>query len=427
MRGVIWLVLLFVAAVVAATTLGGNDGLVTFWWGGWRTDVSLNLFVILAVALAIVLVIAVNAIDSMLSLPRRASQWRALRRERAAQAALREALAELLAGRWGRARKAAQRAQAIQADVPQLGGPLGEFNTLARLLEATSLHRLQDRAARDAAMRPLLAGWVQAAGAPVADARRSLPGRAADEAAPLLAAEWALDDRDVAAAQALLATLPAGTARRTLALRLRMQAARQAEQPQQALHLARQLANHGAFSPAAASALLRSLAMQALDRSHDAAQLERQWQQLDAADRRDIAVLVHAASRAVHLGARERAREWLRPAWEGLGELDGAERQQVALALADAAPGIGGDWLASVETAAQAWPQDSAVQLAAGLVLADRQLFGKARRPLEQAAQASELPARMRRQAWRVLAAIAREEGDTERAGRSEHAAAEIE
>jgi HemY protein len=32
MRSVIWLVLLCVVAVVAATTLGSNDGLVTIYW-----------------------------------------------------------------------------------------------------------------------------------------------------------------------------------------------------------------------------------------------------------------------------------------------------------------------------------------------------------------------------------------------------------
>ena len=36
MRAVIWFVLLFVVAVVAATTLGGNDGLVSIYWAGQR-------------------------------------------------------------------------------------------------------------------------------------------------------------------------------------------------------------------------------------------------------------------------------------------------------------------------------------------------------------------------------------------------------
>ena len=46
MRIVIWLILLFVLAVVTASTLGTNDGLVSFYWRAWRLDMSLNLFLL---------------------------------------------------------------------------------------------------------------------------------------------------------------------------------------------------------------------------------------------------------------------------------------------------------------------------------------------------------------------------------------------
>ena len=42
MRAVIWFLLLFAIAVVAATTLGTNDGIVSVYWGTWRLDTSLN-------------------------------------------------------------------------------------------------------------------------------------------------------------------------------------------------------------------------------------------------------------------------------------------------------------------------------------------------------------------------------------------------
>ena len=67
----------------------------------------------LVAAACFVLVLAAQALRSLVSLPRRAGEWRALRRERAAQAALREALAEYFGARYGRARKAAQRALAV--------------------------------------------------------------------------------------------------------------------------------------------------------------------------------------------------------------------------------------------------------------------------------------------------------------------------
>ena len=59
MRGVVWLVLLFVVAVVVATTLGSNDGLVSLYWRGWRTDLSLNLFAMLLVGACAVLMLSV--------------------------------------------------------------------------------------------------------------------------------------------------------------------------------------------------------------------------------------------------------------------------------------------------------------------------------------------------------------------------------
>ncbi len=411
MRGVIWLVLLFVVAVVAATTLGSNDGLVSIYWRGWRTDLSLNLFVILVLAACAVLMSAVQALSALLSLPRRASNWRALRRERAAQAALREALAEYFGARYVRAHKAAQRALALQIEAPELVAD-GQFRTLARLLAAGSLHRLQDKTKRDAMLRVVLA-----------------PGRergATDEAARLLAAEWALEDRDAARAMEMLAALPPGAGRRTQALRLRLSAARQLRLPAEALRTARLLANHQLFSALVAQSLLRSLAAQTLEAAHDAQQLRRQWNQFDAADRRDAHVAGRAAQRAAQLGAAEDGRQWLRPFWDRLAELPREEREVVALALIDTRAGIGNDWLPRLENAAQAFGHESAVVAAVGMAYAERQLWGKARRCLEQAAAAPSLSAATRRLAWRELARLAQQEGDAARVQSCEREAAAI-
>ncbi len=410
MRGVIWLVLLFVVAVVAATTLGSNDGLVSIYWGGWRTDLSLNLSVILLLGTCAVLMSAVKAIDSLISLPKRAGEWRALRRERAAQAALREAQAEYFGARYGRASKAAHKALEIQQDTPQLAAD-AQFRMLAQLLAAASLHRLQDRKQRDATLG-------QALGA----ARRGPSG--ADEPVRLLAAEWALDDRDAPRALQMLEGLPPGAARRTQALRLKLQATRMARQPLEALHTARLLANHQAFSPAVAQSLLRALAAETMEATHDVQQLRRLWGQFDSADRRDAHIASRMAQRAVHLDADDDARTWLRPFWERLPELPREDREQVALALIDARSGIAADWLPRLESAVQSFGHEAAVVAAVGMVFAERRLWGKARKLLEQAAAAPALPTRTRRLAWRQLAALAREESDEARAVACERAAA---
>jgi len=414
MRGIIWLVLLFIVAVVAATTLGRNDGLVSIYFGAWRTDLSLNLFVLLVLAACAVLIVAARSINSLISMPQRAREWRQLRRERAGHAALREALAEYFAARYSRAHRAAQRALVIRSETEVLRSD-GEFRVLGHLLAAASLHRMQDRTRRDDLMRQLR--------------RKSREGwstRPVDEGARLLAAEWAIDDRDAPRAIELLAELPAGVARRTQALRLRLLAQRLTLQPLQALQTARLLAKHQAFSPTAAASLLRTLAGEALDGARDADALRRVWLQLDAADRRDATLAARAATRAAAFGAHEDARAWLRPFWDGIDKLEADERERIALALLDAVPGLPSEWLPRLESAALALPNDSAIAAAVGTAMIERQLWGKARRPLEQAATANGLCAQARRRAWRSLAQLAQEEGDTLRAQQCERAAAGI-
>ena len=409
MRGVLWLVLLFVVAVVAATALGSNDGLVTFYWSNWRTDLSLNLFVILVIAGCALLLLVMQTLSSLLSLPARAGRWRALRRERAAEAALREAQAEYFGARYGRAHKAAQRALALQPDAPDLANP-SQFRALARVLAAGSLHKLQDRSGRDTQLE--LGFGADRGGA--------------DEAARLLAAEWALEDRDAPRALEMLDALAPGAARRTQALRLRLQASRMARRPLEALRTARLLANHQAFSPVVARSLLRSLATEALESAHDMQQLRSLWGQFDAAERRDAQVACRAAQRAMQLDGANDARAWLRPFWDRLAELAREDRDAVALTLIGARQGIGNDWLPRMESAVQSFGHEGAVVAAVGMVFAERQLWGKARRLLEQAAAAPSLPAPARRAAWRELAQLARQESDEARAAACDRSAAEI-
>ena len=414
MRGIIWLVLLFIVAVVAATTLGRNDGLVSIYFGGWRTDLSLNLFVLLVLGSCVVLMAAARSMGSLLSLPQRAREWRQLRRERAGHAALHEALAEYFAARYSRAHRAAQRALTIQDETDTLRGDI-DFRALAHLMAAASLHRMQDRARRDETLRAL-------ARLP----RKVTAPRPVDEGARLLAAEWAIDDRDAPRAIELLGELPAGVSRRTQALRLRLLAQRLTRQPLPALQTARLLAKHQAFSPDAAASLLRTLAAEALDSARDAEALRSVWQQLDPADRRDASLAARAALRAGAFGATEDARNWLKPFWDRLAGLEPDERERIALALLDAVPGIGSEWLPRLEAAAQALPNDPAVAAAVGSAMVERQLWGKARRPLEQAAAAGSLSAPARRRAWRSLAHLAQQEGDEQRAQQCERAAARI-
>ena len=403
MRTVVWAVLLFAVAVVAATTLGTNDGLVSVAWGGWRADLSLNLFVLIILGACFLVMGAVRAVDSLLTLPTRAAEWRALQRERAAQRALREAYLEYDSARYLRAQRAAERVLGFTRGEPPVP-EADEISLLALLVLAASLHRLQDREGRQRALEQALALTGRARGRPGA------------EAALLRAAEWSLEDRDATTAQRLLESLPPGVSRRTHALRLRLQAARLAAQPAEALKTARLLAKHQAFPAAATQGLLRTLCTQVVDAAHDADQLRQAWSTLEAAERRDPLVVAHAVRRAARLGALADGRAWARPVWDRMAELSSEERSALALAFCECIEGIGQDWLAPMEQALSAVPADAAIAVAVGMTFAGRGLWGKAAAPLERSARAAQLPGDVRRRAWRLLAEAARGAGDEARA-----------
>ena len=347
-------------------------------------------------------------------MPRRAHEWRELKRERAAHAALRDAHAEYLAARFNRASRSARQALELQADVDVLRADR-EFAGLAHLIAAASLHRIQDRRGRDERARQVveLTSGV-------------LSGSVVLDGAHLLMAEWALDDRDAERSLEALKTLAPGVARRTQALRLKLQAARLVHRPMEALQTARLLANHQGFSQLGARSLLRSLAVDVLTHAHDEEQLRRAWAGLDSADRKDPLVAVRAAQCAAALGHAELGRAWLLPHCADLHKLEADERRAVATALGDCVAGIGSDWLPRVEAMLATQSQEPAVVAAAGMVFAERQLWGKARRPLEQVAHTASLPGKLRRHALRRLAFIARLEGDEQKGGEYERAAAAI-
>lgn len=396
MRGVIWLVLLFAAAAVAAMTLGRNDGLVSVFWQGWRIDLSLNLFLLGLLLLCGVLIATLQSLDALLNLPKRAKAWRLAQRERGAQVLLREALLALWGGRFARAQKAAQRLLAVQAKAPELSAD-ADAVALAHLLAAESAHRLQDKLKRQR-------HWEAAVASGAA--------RGHAEAARLMAANWALDDRDAPAALRHLDDLGPGAGRRTQALRLRLQAARLGARPHDALRAARLLAKHQGISADVARSLVRSLAFDLLDMARDADQLRQAWLRLEAADRRDVVVACRAATAMARLGGAVDARAWLKPLWDGMATLQDDERSTLGQAMARCTVGIGPEWLPKLEAAVAQWPREPFLTLTLGLALAEMQLWGKARQLLELAAQDTRLGHSDRRRAWVRLASMAAESGD---------------
>ena len=429
MRAAFWLLALFAIAVAVALVAGNNQAVVTIFWPPHRIDISFNLVVLLLAGLFLLLYVALRALSAVVSLPLEARRWRAQQKERAMYGALMDALAHQLAGRYIRATKSAQTALAQEKSLGLIAGQSGQvtgyspsrsnqLQSLAHLLVAESAQSLQNKPLRDQHLQLAL--------------QSSAPRNAQEvrEGVQLRAARWALDDRDAAASLDWLTQLPQGAARRTLALRLKLKAARQLRQTVQALDTARLLAKHRAFSPAAGQSIVRGLALELLNDAHDPAQLQQAWLSLDVSERAMPELVVHAASRLMALhGDVALARTWLLQVWESAmqprSDISDSLRIKLITVVESGFASLDAAWLARIEAAQLGRPRDANLQYLAGMACLNRQLWGKARQLLSQAALGLQ-DATLHRNAWRALAVLAEQREDGEAAAHAYKQAAQL-
>ncbi len=414
MRNVLWFLALFAVAAAVALLAGNNQGTVTLYWPPYRIDLSLNLVLLLLLAAFVLFYATLRGTALLLALPDEARRWRLRHQERVLQQGLLDALSHLTAGRYIRARKAAQQVLA-QSAVLREGEQALPYGTrlaaMAHLLAAESSHALQDRSARDEHAQRAL-GLTQSR------RRDELEIR---EGVQLRLARWAFDDRDVQTALQRLDELPQGVARRTLALRLRLRVARLAGHVRAALETARLLGKHRAFSEAASRSIVRGLASELLRTSHDPAQLQKAWSQLDDSERRMPEVALQAGERMLALGGDfALVQQWLLPVWEQLvrpaSTLPAELRLRLVLLLEQgfrSAPGQpDAAWLARIEAAQMGNPREPLLQYLAGIACMHLRLWGKAQQLLRQSLTQLGDEA-LRRRAWAALARLAEQRDDS--------------
>ena len=410
MRATLWFLALFGVAVAVALFAGNNQSTVTVYWPPYRVDLSLNLVVLLLFGAFVLLHAALRALAALLDLPHQANRWRMQQKERAMHTALLDAMAHLIAGRFVRSGKAADGALAQELALEAAGEKLAQgvqVRALSHLIAAESAQALQNKPRRDEQLALALKTTAQVASTQAQEIR---------EGTQLRAARWALEDRDAPAALERLEELPQGAARRTLALRIRLKATRQAGRTAEALETARLLGKHRAFSPAAAQSIVRGLATEWVNHAHDTTQLLQVWNALEPAERAMPELAIHAAQRLATLdGDPAQVRAWLLPVWERMlaqpDSLPDGQQLKLVTSLEAALDGIDADWLARIETAQLGNPRDPRLLYLAGAACVERQLWGKAQVLLAQAAQRlQDVP--LRRNAWRALALLAERRDD---------------
>jgi HemY protein len=421
MRAALWLLSLFALAAAGAWLAGNNQGTVTLFLSPYRVDMSLNLVLLIFVSVVLLVVVAQQALAALFALPKQAQRWRLQQKERAAHAALLDAISHFMAGRFLRARKSAQTALEKEALMQAAGLKLDHavsLRTLSHIMAAESAHALQDKDLR----QHHLAQAVVQAQVGTSQERQTLT-----EGAQLRAARWLLDDRDAEASLDRLKELPPAVGRRMVAMRLKLKAARLAGQPAMALDTAVLLAKHRAFTPAAAESLVRGLIMNWLAHLHDADAVLRMWQGLTPAQRGMPDVAAEVAMRFMRLGGSAAVvRPWLQVLWMPLQspQMGWTPDQVVRVvraietSLTDPSTADARPWLARIEAAQQAQPRDPNLQYLAGMVCMRHQLWGKAQLLLAQAVKGLEDPVLLRR-SWRALAELAEQRADAVQAAQA--------
>jgi len=412
MRAALWFLALFGIAVAIALFAGNNQGTITLFWPPYRVDLSLNLVLLLLALLFFILHVALRALSALFAIPGQAQRWRIQHHERALHTALLDALSHLLAGRFIRARKAAEAVLARESAMTKSGETLAysaRLRALSHLLAAEGAQALQDKTGRELHFRQAL------------EQTSKREAQETREGVQLRGARWALEDRDAPAALQWLDELAQGAARRTLALRLRLKAARMARQSRPALETARLLAKHRAFSEVAALGIVRGLALEYVATAYDPQQMQGIWRQLDETERATPEVAVAACRRMLELGGDvATSLSWLLPVWERMmsraGALTDAQRVDLVQAiesgftLASGTPDA--QWLTRIEHAQMANPADAVLQYLAGITCMRLQLWGKAQQLIKQALPRLQ-SATLERHAWTALAELAEQRGDT--------------
>ena len=404
-RAVLWLLALFGVAVGSALFAASNPGTVTLFWPPYRVDLSLNLVLLVLLALFVVVHLALGALETFAGIPGQARRWRLQQKERWVQSSLVDALAHLVAGRFVRARKAAEYALAMHTREDAKDESQGRslrIQAILHLVAAESAHAVQDHSLRDQHFRQ------------ATDLLHIPEVSATQEGLYMRAARWALDDHDAPAAAQWLERLPQGAARRTLALRLRFRVARMQGENAVALETLRLLVKHRAISSGNGASISQALALELLHAGQDTGQILTAWDFLDDEERTLTDVALGMAKHWLAKGGdAAQSRQWLLPVWERMVQdpkaLSSLQRMRLVRCLEAGlltqheAPDV--KWVSRIESAQQSQARDPLLQYLGAVMCVRLSLWGKAQHLLRQCIATSPDP-EIKGDAQRILASL---------------------
>jgi HemY protein len=275
LRALIWLLVLFAAAVALVLASHYNAAYALFVWPPWRVQISINLLIVLLLAAFFLLYALSRVVSETLRLPIVVQAWRAQRKRDNATRMLNEAERFFMEGRFGQALKHAEMAV-------EVGAPQG----LGALLAARSAQALREYDRRDR--------WLEVARSHDKDTRM---------ARLMLEAEFAVADRRFDDAAIRLDELRLAGHRHIAVQRLALQTEQARGRWDEVARIARQLRKVRALSAEQAAPLVRrALIEQMREAEGELEPLQRVWNGITVEERRDVGLLLRAVPYLVASG-----------------------------------------------------------------------------------------------------------------------------
>ena len=348
MRGLMWVLAVFALAVGLSLAADLNDGYAILVFPPYRAELSLNLAILLALAIFTLAYLLLRLVVHTLRLPLHVHNFRVRRRQTKGRDALLAALQALFEGRYARAEKSAARAYELE-----------QAPAMSALIAARSAGELRELGRRDQ--------WLARAEEADKDARQA---RLAVQASLLL------DDRQYEEALAVLRELSASGPKRIATERMLMKAHQRLGHWDEVRRLASTLGKRGALAEVAATQLRITAQIEALRQyAGDAAGLAECWKRTE--DRLDARIARTAAQLFIASGDCRRAHEIIAAA------LRAEWNEDLVLLYGEC---LGTDLLAQIERA-ETWlktrPRDRALLLTLGRLCLAQELWGKAQGHLE--------------------------------------------
>lgn len=407
MRWIIWLLLIFVAAIITAiaATSTSETSYVSFFMLENRYDIGLNAFIIFSTLAILAFYVVLNLLINLWRAPKRARQWNKNRKEHLSHNKLNTAVLQYFAGRYSRSLKNVQKALAFyesQDGTPKnqdVSGAL-EFCILSHLLAAANENKLNNT---ENSMAQIQKAIQYAKESHLSEAPDGLQ---------LLHIEWLINSNKIEDAQAAMQKLDPGVARRIAALQMQLRIDRYQNQPQAVLDTVKLLAKHKAYAPEEARKIIIESTCKILQNTHNPQELKTAWDQLNKKDKKIPEVAIYAAKHFAILGDNSTARTLLEALWSSLEDMHPETGRELLLTLDSTLADADNSWLSRLEKVYAAHPDDPLLTYLTGRLYLIHNVTARAQSLLEKAARDQALPILLRQRAWFAIAQLAEKNGE---------------